>query len=169
MAKKNTANATQATLIAMTTAEAYSRNRYTDTGWMRIAQALLDAGATQAEAEWVLNSKHMRWAADDANRLNCATSADFLAYANKRKGKQGTGIAGLVLAARKELAVAATLTGADLAGACEGEQIADLIDFARTVRDETTPSGERGDGDRQLAILRDKAARILAAIEARAK
>src|SRR5690349_20283787 len=129
----------EAKRIAENTVEAYSRGRYTDAGWKRIAQALLDAGATAAEAEWVLNSKHMRWAADDANRSHSATAADFLAYANKRKGKEGTGLAGLVLAARKELGLVDVKTGfpqtgADLAGACEGEQIADLINLALKVR-----------------------------------
>lgn len=129
----------QISQIAENTVDAYSRNRYTDAGWRRIAAALVEAGATAAEAEWVLNSKHMRWAADDANRSHSATSADFLAYANKRKGKEGAGLAGLVLAARKELGVVDAKTGfpqtgADLAGACEGDQIADLINLALKVR-----------------------------------
>jgi hypothetical protein len=42
-------------------------------------------------------------------------------------------------------------------------QIAALVAFAQQVRDETCPSGEPGDADRQLAILRDRAAQVLAA------
>ncbi len=150
----------EAKRIAENTVDAYSRGRYTDAGWRRIAQGLLDAGATAAEAEWVLNSKHMRWAADDANRNHSATSADFLAYANKRKGKEGTGLAGLVLAARRELGVPADApqTGADLAGACEGEQIADLINLALNVRASSR--------DERLVA---QAARILDEITGRAK
>lgn len=152
--------------------DAYSWNRYTDAGWMQIAKRLADEGASPAEIDWTLRSKHMRWAADHANRSHSVTAADFADYVHYTfQRKPAEPWQALLIEVRKDLAKHAPkpATGADLAGACEGEQIAALIDFARTVRDETSPSGERGDAERQLAILRDKAARILAAIEARAK
>jgi hypothetical protein len=61
------------------------------------------------------------------------------------------------------------LSGADLAGALEGEQIADLIDFVIQVAQETDLAGgtlrERvEDAEGQLAILRDKAIKLHAEI-----
>jgi hypothetical protein len=115
--------------IAARTHDAYSRPRFSDAGWLGVVQALLDQGATAAEAEWVLNSKHMRWAADSASRNYGATLKDFLAYANS---PHVGSVLKLVLAARYELKPKpATLDGATLAGACEGEQIAQMIDLLR--------------------------------------
>jgi hypothetical protein len=61
------------------------------------------------------------------------------------------------------------MRGADLAGALEGEQIADLIDFVIQVAQETDLAGgtlrERvQDAEGQIAILRDKAIKLHAEI-----
>ena len=119
--------ATATTQVVAAAEGAYSQDRYTAFAWTRIARFLLHEGATQAEAEWVLRSKHMRWASDNANRSSHTTYVDFLKYlAAPRVG----GVEALLADARKDLAPA-KMTGADLAGFCEGEQIADLIDLAR--------------------------------------
>ena len=155
--------ANEAKRIAELTQDAYSRDRYSDAGWLGIIRTFLAAGASEAEIRWVLESKHMRWAADDANRRHSTTLADFRAYAEKRRGKEGTGFDGLLGAARKELGTADAKasfnqTGADLAGACEGEQIADLIDLALKVRARS----------REEALVAE-AGRILDEITGRAK
>src|SRR5215471_1417222 len=117
--------------IAAATQDAYSCSRYTPAAWIGIARALLEAGADADEAHWVLMSKHTRWAADSASRNHSATLADFLNYA--KSGHVGS-LEKLIAAARHELKPAApapaSLDGAYLAGACEGEDIADLIDLA---------------------------------------
>ncbi len=92
---------TNAKQIADATIDAYSRNRFSDAGWLGIIRALLAAGATEAEARWVLESKHTRWAADAASRNQGATAANFLAYANS---PHVGNVEKLVLAARFELA-----------------------------------------------------------------
>lgn len=119
--------------IADKTVDAYSRARYTDAGWSRIISRLADEGASEAEIIWVLESKHMRWGADAANRSHSATSADFHAYVTS---PHVGSYAKLIQTARIELAkgnpvhgIATAKIGADLAGNCEGEDIADLIDF----------------------------------------
>lgn len=129
--------------------DAYSRDRYTDAAWLRIAARLAEFGFTAREITWTLTSKHMRWAADCANRNHSATAADFLAYVeHSMSGLHG--LAGLQAAARKE-----TATGADLAGACEGEEIADLITLAQMAA-----KGTLG--------IQARAREILARIQARA-
>lgn len=151
--------------IAAATQDAYSRNRYTDAAWTRIAGLLLTQGFNPEEAAWVLNSKHMRWAADAANRSHSATANDFVAYASglvtNDHGRK-TGFASLLIEARKDLTPKPlATTGADLAGACEGEDVAELIDFVRKVRS----TGRVADA----AALVEEAGRILDRIEARAK
>lgn len=143
----------EAKRIAEATHDAYSRNRYTDVAWLQIARRLLTEGASPAEARWVLESKNMRWAADYANRNHSATAADFFAYIVSNKA--GTfPWQTLIAEARKETKV----TGSDLAGACEGEDIADLIDLARMVN-----NGVTGPRIQQIA------GSLLARIEGRSK
>jgi len=153
MTTNQTATAKQ---IAAATEDAYSCSRYTPAAWIGIARALLEAGADADEAHWVLMSKHTRWAADGASRNHGTTLADFLNYV--KSGHVGS-LEKLIAAARRELkpaAAPASLDGAYLAGACEGEDIADLIDLARALRaDGITNYGPR-------------AARILETIERRA-
>lgn len=160
--------------IATKAEDAYSRDRYTTAGWIGAAKLMAAEGFEPAEIDWVLRSKHMRWAGDAANRNHAVTLANFANYIDHHLTPTAADASGMARL-RREAANAINQetrrrsTGAFLAGACEGEDIADLIDFARSVRDETCPSGEPGDGERQLAILRDKATRILSAIERRAK
>lgn len=59
-----TAYITEARLLAEKTADAYSVDRYSKTEWKKAAMVLLARDFTPAEAEWVLRSKFMRWAAD---------------------------------------------------------------------------------------------------------
>lgn len=126
--------------IAENTADSYSRSRFTDAGWRRIAQVLLDAGATAAEAEWVLNSKHTRWAADVTGKNHGVTAVDFLDYVNRAYGNVGK----LVLAAREETTPKyITRTGDDLAGDATGEDIADLINLASEIARGNSPLASR--------------------------
>lgn len=155
----------EAKQVAVATRDAYSINRYTWTGWNRIAQMLLDAGFTAAEARWVLESKHTRWAADHASKRTGANEIDFNDYVIATNGAKSW--RHLLAACRKEMdipAAARTMTGADLAGACEGEQIADLINLARAT--DTYFSKVFGNPNHELA---KRARLILADIEARAK
>jgi hypothetical protein len=157
MTKTNNAN-----LVAQNTADAYSRDRYTDAAWTRIAKRLLAAGFTVEQAEWTLRSKHMRWAADFTGRSHSVTAADFDAYLadwswNARYGKGG--LARILGDAIRELGAPEAPDGAELAGATEGEDIADLIDLARDLR------ATQGNVTR----FGQRAAQILARIEGRAK
>ena len=119
---------------ALAAEDSYSRDRYADVAWRKIAKALIVAGASEAEATWILKSKHMRWAADQANKRTGCTALDFSNYAAKQKRVVGDGLAGLIEKARRELGTVDTrtgfiLNGAELAGACEGEQIAEALDI----------------------------------------
>jgi len=145
----------EAKQVAKETAEAYSRERYTDAGWAQIAIRLATEGAEVEEIRWILKSKHMRWAADAANRNHSVTAADFNNYVTVHC--QG-GYERLLRDARKETGkeTRQAITGADLAGDCEGEDIADLIDLARTLRNIGGPSA-----------INLRASAILSRIEAR--
>jgi hypothetical protein len=55
----------QAKALALRTEDAYSFDRYAN--WPATAQALLDFGLNEAQAEAVLRSKFMRWAADQVD------------------------------------------------------------------------------------------------------
>lgn len=59
----------QAEQIAAATQDAYSCDRYAPDQWVAVATLLLEEGATPAQVEWIMRSKHMRWAGD------CATYA----------------------------------------------------------------------------------------------
>jgi len=50
--------------IAARTEDAYSADRYGSNEWAACAMLLLERGYSEIETEWVLRSKHMRWAAD---------------------------------------------------------------------------------------------------------
>ena len=50
--------------IAERTSNAYSFDRYGEKEWRAIASFLLQKGIDEDMVEWVLRSKHMRWAAD---------------------------------------------------------------------------------------------------------
>lgn len=82
MARKSTAdNLVAGQRVVEATAGAYSRERYTDYGWLCIARRLLAEGASEAEAEWIMKSQHMRRAADAANKGDQETTvADFARY-----------------------------------------------------------------------------------------
>lgn len=110
--------------IADATVDAYSRDRYTDAGWAKIIKNLLLQGFNEAEARWVLESKHMCWAADRAtgNRI-LGQNHNFNAYVMGHCGS----FANLLAEARRSMIP----TGADLAGSCEGEQIAQALDLLR--------------------------------------
>ena len=68
------------------TADAYSRDRYTDAGWRGSIQKMARAGYSSRQIEAVLRSKHMRWAADNAGRNGSTTAANFEAYWTKTYG-----------------------------------------------------------------------------------
>lgn len=123
--------------IAERTSDAHSRDRYTDAAWFQIAKRLATEGADADAIEWILRSKYMRWAADASNRSHSTTAADFASYVVTSQ-KSTFPWQALIAIASKDLGVATEpiveLTGADLAGACEGEDIAELIDLAISLR-----------------------------------
>lgn len=53
--------------LARKTEDAYSVSRYGAKSWHACAMLLVRAGLADDEVEWVLRSKHMRWAADAGN------------------------------------------------------------------------------------------------------
>jgi hypothetical protein len=112
------------------TVDAYSRGRFTNVGWERIAARLAANGFTPEGITWVLTSKHMRWAADHARRDHSATADDFAVYVNAPESRLGWD---KLKFEAQGTPVPAPKTGADLAGNCEGEDIAELIDLARAV------------------------------------
>ena len=57
----------RADLIAWRTGDAYSAPRYGMASWLACAKLLVRAGLDDDEVEWMLRSKHMRWAADAGN------------------------------------------------------------------------------------------------------
>jgi hypothetical protein len=65
--------------LETTTIDAYSRDQYTS--WSACIAVLANANMTQAEAQAVLMSKHMRWAADMSNKpAGKVTSSDLVRY-----------------------------------------------------------------------------------------
>jgi len=70
--------------VADRTANAYSFDRYKN--WRGVAQALLNYGLTERQAEAVMRSKWMRWAADSDESgatYGNHTSAAILVFLNK--------------------------------------------------------------------------------------
>lgn len=81
--------------LAAATADAYSFDRYRD--WRACVALLLRRGYTERQAEAILRSKHMRWAADQSpNRYGRVTSADLARYLDKQKGNWTKEVADLV-------------------------------------------------------------------------
>jgi hypothetical protein len=66
--------------IATRTEDAYSADRYGRNEWAACAMLLLERGYTEAETEWVLRSKHMRWAADMSNEPDRPVAGDLARY-----------------------------------------------------------------------------------------
>lgn len=60
--------------IAERTNDAYSYERYGKKEWTLSAKLLIAEGFTREEAEWVLRSKWMRWAADVSDDPNQGTA-----------------------------------------------------------------------------------------------
>jgi hypothetical protein len=56
--------------LADKTSDAYSFSRYGMDSWTEIASLMLDQGSSEDVVEWVLRSKHMRWAADHMPDFN---------------------------------------------------------------------------------------------------
>lgn len=64
----------RAAALAERTSDAYSFDRYSS--WSGVARALLSLGYSEREAEAIMRSKHLRWAADGANlERNVSVSA----------------------------------------------------------------------------------------------
>lgn len=144
----------EAARIATKAEDAYSRDRYTTAGWMQTAKRLATEGFAADEIDWVLRSKHMRWAGDAANRNHAVTAADFANYVLVHLVGGWTRLRD---DARKALnaETRAKKTGAYLAGACEGEHIAMALDLLRVAANGGS--------------IQNSAAILLAEIEGRAK
>lgn len=57
-----------AAALAAKCSDAYSYDRYTDTGWWSCVRFLQRKGYDDREIEAVLRSKYMRWASDDTGK-----------------------------------------------------------------------------------------------------
>jgi hypothetical protein len=112
------------------TFDAYSQDRYTSAAWVQIAARLITEGFSDAEVRWVMESKYTRWAADAANKPREATAADFANYVTS---PHLGSFEKLHRVTQREVIPPATQDGAELAGNCEGEQIAALIDLVKLV------------------------------------
>lgn len=146
----------------------WSKERYGKAEWRTAARLMASRGFSERQIAVVLDSKWMRWAADAANRqATGAKGRDLIEWIEKHLGgrfyKQ---LADLVFEVTGEhestdeistTVFMQTPTGADLAGACEGEDIAALIDFAIEIAKSGTP------------IQRTAAAAIVTRIQERAK
>jgi hypothetical protein len=62
------------------TADAYSMDRYGKRQWRECVRLLLREGFTDVEAEAILRSKWMRWAADSSTHADVPSSADLARY-----------------------------------------------------------------------------------------
>jgi hypothetical protein len=168
----------KATAIANATTDAYSFDRYGLTEWRKAARMMAARGFSERQIAVVLRSKWMRWAADAASKAKNATAADLERYFDVHLGSrlpkhladlvfEETGIHeitdGIILGVSQ-----VPQNGADLAGACTGEDIADLIDFAKAVRDDASKVSA-ADCKIALDVLRDRAKVILARIQDRTK
>jgi hypothetical protein len=155
------------------TSGAYSFDRYGVTEWRRAIRMMDARGFTEMQITAVLYSKWMRWAADAANHER-GRATDLERYLDVHVGgriyKQ---IAELAPGEPTEQIISRakpTPSGADLAGFCEGEDIADLINLAIATRDEASlVANNPKDAKLALQVLRDRAAAILARIERMAK
>ena len=68
-----------AAALAERTSDAYSSNRYGESGWRGAAAMLLRRGFNERQAEAILRSKWTRWAADQAGKRYGHTSGADLA------------------------------------------------------------------------------------------
>lgn len=71
--------------LAIITKDAFSYDRYGKTQWLNIAKFLERQGLNTTEAEWVLRSKWMRWAGDQAY-IEPPNAIDFAAWFTKSGG-----------------------------------------------------------------------------------
>jgi hypothetical protein len=67
--------------------DAYMTDRYGEGAWLRVCRFLKDEGFSEAEAEAVLRSKHMRWAHDAKLTNGEPNSADFKRYYEKNEAR----------------------------------------------------------------------------------
>ncbi len=78
----------QVDFINASTATAYSRNRYRS--WNSCMQVLADHGCGIDTIVWVMNSKHMRWAADQASTHGNVSSTVLKDYLLRNYPDAGT-------------------------------------------------------------------------------
>jgi len=115
--------------LADKTADAYSHDRYGRTEWRKAIRLLGVRGHGAREIEAILRSKWTRWAADGSDRPEKPRAQDLIRFMDEPRNRcSATSIAELVATTFPE----APTTGDELAGACEGEDIAVLIDLALT-------------------------------------
>jgi hypothetical protein len=147
------------------TRDAYSFDTYGESGWRGAIAMLVRRGYDDRQIEAILRSKWTRWAGDMSNKPHGRNNgADLARFLDTAKGTTAKDVDELVIGTFGALHDDKTLTGADLAGHCEGEQIAALIDLARaTVRAAETRPGL----STALADLGKSARAILNEIKAR--
>lgn len=81
-------NPATAAEIAFRCEEAYSASTYAS--WDEVAQAFLDAGMNDVEAEAWMRSKHTRWAADlDGAQHGSVPAAAITRYLESQYGDKG--------------------------------------------------------------------------------
>lgn len=152
--------------LADRTEDAYSFPTYGQREWRRAIRLLLDRGYNDRGIEAILRSKMTRWAADARpanakprgddvilyidNPRNKVTAATITRLAQETFNDDGTDIGTPTFPKAKRT------EGADLAGDCEGEDVADLIDLALMAA-----------GGAHSIDLAARAKAILARIEAR--
>lgn len=157
---------TQIKALASRTDDAYSFSTYGEREWIRAIRLLADRGYNERAIEAILRSKYTRWAADARTTNAKPRGEDVLIFIMDPRNK----------VTRADVITLAQMTfndnsidignpegprvptGDDLAGACEGEDIAALIDLARMVN-----NGVTGPRIQQIA------GSLLARIEERAK
>lgn len=152
--------------LAKSTEDAYAFPTYGEREWIRAIRLLSDRGYNGRGIEAILRSKIARWAADSRPAAAKPRGDDIINYLDDPKNKVTH--ATITRLAQETFnddgqdlgnpTSPRPKNGADLAGFAEGEDIADLIDLARTLRSIGGP-----------AAVNLRASEILARIEARAK
>lgn len=118
--------------LADKTSDAQSYSTYGQTEWRR-AIRLLDARGFDARSiEAILRSKWTRWAAD-ATMPRRVLAGNLIAWMDTPRNHSRNAELLKEVAKLVKETFGTTETGADLAGQASGEDIADLIDFARRV------------------------------------
>lgn len=81
--------------LATKTRDAYMAPDYGEAAWRECARFLFAEGFTADEAEWILRSKHMRWADDTegAGRGNKTNSGALRRYFARYEGEIRRGLA----------------------------------------------------------------------------